>query len=488
VIGSVLGGLAVGNVLGGRLADGVAPRRALARSLLAASVLVMLAAWTRMAFAGLLFGPGPYAARIAIGAAIAWGPGAIALGTIPPALARASLAGSGREGASVGRVYAAGTVGAVVACVATSPALVPAVGTVAALALGALALAVASSLVARGARAGATTALPWIGGVAFVALAATVAAPWARAAGLALAVREDRDGVTVIESALCHVLVEDDPRPPIQGRRIRRMLIDGLVHGAADLDDVGWTGYGYAGVFAAVTDRVVAHDRPPRTLFIGGGGYVLPRRLLAAYPGSVADVAEIDPEVTRAAREGLGLPDLPGLHAHHEDARRFVERLPADAPRYDVIYGDAFDAVSVPFHLTTIEFARAVKSRLADGGVYVLNAIDAYDSGLFVGALIETLSKAFSRVALLAVGGPEGARDDAHPDNFVLVCSDRDVDLEGLRRADPGIRGGGMGVPVPRYGEDDLRLLAARAGRRVLTDDDAPVENLLAPIVRITPP
>ena len=55
--------------------------------------------------------------------------------------------------------------------------------------------------------------------------------------------------------------------------------------------------------------------------------------------------------------------------------------------------------------------------------------------------------------------------------------------MEGLFRPDPRVRGGGGGIPVARYGEADLRGLRQRSGGLVLTDDYAPVENLLAPVV-----
>src|SRR5206468_1880644 len=138
----------------------------------AASVLAMLAAWTPAVFVGVLAVPGPYALRCALGALLAWGLPAAALGAIPPALARASLRGGGREGTTVGRVYAAGTVGAVVACVLTSPVLVPAIGTIASLAVASLALAICAALVSKRAET------PWIAGVVAVALFAVLPFPW----------------------------------------------------------------------------------------------------------------------------------------------------------------------------------------------------------------------------------------------------------------------------------------------------------------------
>jgi hypothetical protein len=43
------------------------------------------------------------------------------------------------------------------------------------------------------------------------------------------------------------------------------------------------------------------------TLFIGGGGYSFPRYVEAVYLHATADSIEIDPAVTRAAYEHIGL-------------------------------------------------------------------------------------------------------------------------------------------------------------------------------------
>ena len=475
VIGAVLIGLAVGNTIGGRLADRSDPRAALGRLLLAASVLVMLTIWMPLVLAWTYAMPGfPYAGRVALGCLVAFGPAAAALGAIPPAISRAAVVAgdAATVGKTVGRLYALGTVGAVLAAVTTSPLALPALGTSATLASTALALALASALVTRRAE------IPWMAGVAAVALVATLPLPFARTAGLALLVREDADDVLVRETSLQHLRIDRDPRVADGGPRVRRMLLDGMVHGSVDLDDPTYTGYGYEGVYAAVTDRVAPKSRPPRALFLGGGPYVFPRRLLAVRPDAIAEVAEIDAGVTKAAIDALALPATPPFRIAHEDARTFVRDRPAGSPPYDLVYGDAFNAFSVPFHLTTIEFARALKAEMAPDGVYLVNVIDVFDSGLFVGAMRETLSRVFAHVQLTSLD-----RDGAKQDNFVLVASDRAIDLEGLVRPAPDAKSGGTPIPVARYTEDELAALRRRSGGLVLTDDHAPVENLLAPVV-----
>ena len=114
-----------------------------------------------------------------------------------------------------------------------------------------------------------------------------------------------------------------------------------------------------------------------KTLFLGGGAYCFQRHMKFAYPGTSVDVAEIDPAVTRANLRATGLSDADGIETHWGDARQFVE-LNQDTKKYDLIFGDAFNDFSVPWHLTTREFNEKLKKMLTPDGVYMINIIDVY--------------------------------------------------------------------------------------------------------------
>lgn len=480
IIGAILLGLAGGNAIGGRLADRPDLRRTFARAALAASVLVMLALWTPLVLLNASPGSGPaLPLRIALGAVAAFTPAALALGTLPPLLARAALSGGPGDGRVIGRIWAATTLGAVVGSLATGPLLLPGIGSSATLGATAAGLALLPLGVGR------RIEWPWLAGVVAVSLCAVLPFDAARSAGLKLAVREDAPGVYVRETRYFHLRVDTPPPPPgvpapASAGRIRRLALDGFVHGFVHLDDPTWLGYGYEGLYACVTDRVAPKDRPWRALFIGGGAYTFPRRLRVTHPEAALDVAEIDPAVTRAGHEALGLPADPGFRIFHEDARTFVRDLPADAPPYDLVYGDAYTDYAAPFHLTTVEYARAVKAHMAPGGVYLCNLIDAWPSGRFVGAFAATAREVFAHVAL--VGLERGGTDQ---DTFLLVASDRELDLEGLVRPDPSVEGGTRTLPVIRFTDAELESLVRRADGLVLRDDYAPVESLLAPVFRL---
>lgn len=155
------------------------------------------------------------------------------------------------------------------------------------------------------------------------------------------------------------------------------------------------------GPFRAYVDAVrelYQTSRRTSTMFIGGGGFVFPRWIEVAFPNKpLIDVAEIDPAVQKAIETQLGLPTEYGdpeagktwIRTHIGDARKFVDdQLRANDQRraageplvtYDFVYGDAFNDLSVPWHLTTLEFSQKVHDLLTPGdGVYLVNIIDIY--------------------------------------------------------------------------------------------------------------
>ena len=130
------------------------------------------------------------------------------------------------------------------------------------------------------------------------------------------------------------------------------------------------------------------------TLFIGGGGYTFPRYIGAVYPDATVDVIEIDPAVTATAYERLGLPRTSRIRSFNEDARTFLMEW-TDPQQYDIVFGDAFNDLSVPYHLTTVEFNRIIASRLKPDGIYLVNVIDKFEDGEFLKAYANALRGAF---------------------------------------------------------------------------------------------
>src|SRR4029450_5608145 len=85
-------------------------------------------------------------------------------------------------------------------------------------------------------------------------------------------------------------------------------------------------------------------------------------------------VSEIDPGVVKIDAEQLEVKTGEGIEVHVEDARLGIGRLANDSR--DLVVGDAFGGVSVPWHLTTREVTYEVARVLNEEGVYVINVLD----------------------------------------------------------------------------------------------------------------
>ncbi|MFP2910876.1 spermidine synthase [Pyxidicoccus sp. 3LFB2] len=109
---------------------------------------------------------------------------------------------------------------------------------------------------------------------------------------------------------------------------------------------------------------------PKRILVVGLGGGAMPMFLRAVVPGAHIDVVDIDPDVVDVAKRFFGFREDDLLRAHVADGRGFVE---AAGPAYDLVFLDAYGPDSIPEHLATVEFLKAVRARLTERGAVVGN-------------------------------------------------------------------------------------------------------------------
>jgi spermidine synthase len=229
---------------------------------------------------------------------------------------------------------------------------------------------------------------------------------------------------------------------------------------------------------------LLLHPGPRRALFLGLGTGVT-ASAAAADPALQVEAVELLPEVIAASRFFTPLR----VPARASDARRFVR---ASSARYDVIVADNYHpARSGSGALYTVEHFRAVRARLADGGLFCqwlpLHQLD-----------LETLRSIVR--SFLAVY-PRGAA--------LLASNSLDTPVVGLvGRGDDGrfdvdaLRARLAGVALDRgpadFGvEDEFALLgsfvagaealARFAGGAPLNTDDHPVVAYRAPRVTYAP-
>jgi MFS family permease len=442
VIGVALAGIAAGAALGGRWAD-VLPPRVVAAWALAVGGLGVLAVRPLVRLLGPVLGPGPYAAILLVGASTLVSVTALAM--VTPAVTRARITGLDGSGAVIGSLSAVSTLGALAGTFLTGFVLV------------ALLPVAVILLVTAGACLGLALA------TATVRTRAAVAGTTAVAAGLAtllVALPGRCDADTVYYCAQ----VENDP-----DRATGRVLVlDDLRHSYVDLADPRHLEFAYTQRFADAVDTAFPPGQPLRVAHVGGGGFTMPRWLAATRPGTTSSVLEVDSGVVELAMRSLGAGDIPGVEVWTGDARTTFDDLP-DAS-VDVVIGDAFGARSVPWHLATVEFVDEVRRVLRPDGVYLINVIDN-DPLRLLRAEAATVSARFAHTALLARPDQLAAGGGG---NAVLVGSDRPIDLAAL-----AVRASERGEPGSVLGKSAVLDLVGDAP--VLTDDRAPVDQLLTP-------
>jgi hypothetical protein len=112
---------------------------------------------------------------------------------------------------------------------------------------------------------------------------------------------------------------------------------------------------------------------------------------------------------------------------------------------------------------------------MSPNGVLLANVIDVFKSGKFLGAMVNTIEKTFPHVYVFStsLGGPS---DNDSRDTFVVVGSMRTLPFADFDWAQYS---GWL------LDEQQLATLRERSNGLVLTDDFAPVDNLLAPVIRM---
>ncbi len=491
VLGVILAGMSLGNYLGGRMADSARnlPKR-IAAMFFAGATACLAILWLNAAAGASVFLMGlSWPLRILLHMAWAFLLPATVLGTIGPMIAKLAIERAAHVGRAVGTLYAWNAVGSIVGTFLTGFYLTAWMGSVRIVACMALLLALLGLAYALSARRGPgagprAVAGATLGSAMFFGLFLLAVLPGEGIAGVARALKL-RDGpaeanaIYFAETQYQALTVTAEEGNPLH----RSFFQNTLRHSEIKLNEPERLQYPYHQIYEAFINKTRGKNSDPiRLLCLGGGGYAFPLCLLATRPGSEIVVAEIDPGVTRAAQEAFGLPTNAPIEIHHMDARNYVadavrknREHPGSVPPFDVILCDSLGEYDIPWHMTTREFDEMVASLLKPGGLYLVDQIDAYEHGGFLNAMNQTLRAVFPSVAAVSV------IRDLRPRNTVVWASGTaplDAGDIATWMADPKLF---AGLVLTEAHFADLR---ARNGECVLTDDFAPVENLLAPVVK----
>ncbi len=439
IIGTVLAGISIGAWAGGRLADRIDPHRLLGPILVAGGVLSLLAPPIVN-----VIGPSMRAARpieIVLLTVMAFFLPAAVLSSVTPIVVKIRLKSLDETGAVVGSFSAVGTAGAIFGTFITGFVLVAAMPSQPVVFL------VAALLVT----AGVTM---WIRkqGTQGVAL---MLVPALFAGGALFGVEGPCDTETTY---FCAYVTEDPSR---DGGRV--LWLDTLRHSYVDLNDPTYLEFRYARNFEDVLDAIA--PGPLNVLSIGGGGFTFPQYLAATRPGTTNTVLELDGAIVDIAVRELGL-DRNSMTIRVGDARVNLREEAEGA--FDLVIGDAFGGLSVPWHLTTKEFVEDIDERLKPEGVYLLNMID-YPPHRFAKAEMATIGSVFEH--LLVIAPPEYFAGD-RGGNFVIAASHLPWDVDAIN-ASIAVR---TTTEIAIAGDD---VTAFIDDAEVLTDEFAPVDQLI---------
>jgi spermidine synthase len=456
VIGVALAAIAYGAWLGGWLADRLDPRRLLAPALVLAAIATALTL-PIVRYAGEVLRGSAAGGILLLTVAAIFVPAAL-LSAVTPLVVKLQLGDLKRTGQVVGKLSSIGTLGGITATLGTGFVLVAALpssvimlGLAGALGLAGLAL---EAYLYRNGRVGLLGASDR--GRRQRAVLAVVGLA---GAGLTAIAPNPCD----VETAYHCAAVTTDPLRPAG----RVLVLNSAQHSYVDLADPTYLGFAYTQWIGALVDVQAPAGQAIDALHLGGGGFTMPRYIAATRPGSDNLVLELDGKLVELDRERLALRTGPKLRVEIGDARVNLAKQPA-ASR-DLVVGDAFGHLVVPWHLATRELTEQVRRVLRPGGVYAQNVID-YPPARFVRAELATAAAVFRHVAVLAPPDAFAGRTSA---NFVIVASDSPLPVDALR------------ARLARSAKEPVELLtgaqvSAFTGHgRVLTDDYAPVDQLL---------
>jgi len=191
---------------------------------------------------------------------------------------------------------------------------------------------------------------------------------------------------------------------------------------------------------------------------------------------------EIDGAITDLSRKYFSLSDSVKVTTY--DGRAFLETA---KDKYDVIMVDAYQDITIPFQMSSVEFFTMVKEHLNEDGVMVVNMNMRSDGeGGINEYLADTIASVFPEVYTADVKGYTNRELFAseNPEMISLFrenlshmedtfSGSEDMELSGDKDYNQG--GSDLLFQLKNVNE---RLVPYEAGKLVLTDDKAPVELL----------
>ena len=228
------------------------------------------------------------------------------------------------------------------------------------------------------------------------------------------------------------------------------------------MKEKGLTGMYYDYAMAAPYMAGINEKEELSILILGNGSGTFATQCGRYFDNVNIKGVEIDQKITDLAKEYFGLTD--DIEVITYDGRAYLN---ASDEKFDVIMVDAYQDITIPFQMSSVEFFSLVKEHLKDDGVMVVNMnmrgeenpdnISAY--------LADTISNVFSERYVVNAGST----------NKELFASDN-PDMLSRMAANVETEDDGSLVYMMNYVGGQLKEYVP--GTHLMTDDKAPVELL----------
>ena len=222
------------------------------------------------------------------------------------------------------------------------------------------------------------------------------------------------------------------------------------------------TGMYYDYALAAPVMAGVGQKEVPQLLILGMGTGTYASQCMRYFGHMGIEGVEIDQKITDLAGEYFGLPDTVKVTTY--DGRAYLQAVDK---KYDVIMVDAYQDITIPFQMSSVEFFTMVREHLKEDGVMVVNMnMHSEEEGNINAYLSDTIASVFDYVYTAEVRGST---------NRELFATQNGDALEGFAANAGMLEDAKLLDMMERV---DASLIPYEKGEYLLTDDKAPVELL----------
>lgn len=454
IIGVIMIAMALGNVWGGRTADKKpSPDKLYGRLLLASVWIALIPFAGRYMIAGIslllaVFITKNFLVWAALFTCLAiFAFPCVLLGTVTPSLVKYSVSSLDDNGKTVGELGALNTIGSIIGTFLPTFVTIPAVGTAITFLIFSGVLAAISIVYFLSMRKKIIKCALTV--VLILALGLT-------SKTFSFAFWED--GITLEDESIYNYLqVKESDRSVILSTNVLFGVQSILMKNTT----LSGMYYDYA-LAAPVMAGIPQMDSPGNILVLGLGTGTFAKYCSEYFPGVSIEGVEIDEKIARLAGEYFDMPDTVDVSVY--DGRSY---LTASDKKYDVIMVDAYQDITIPFQMSSVEFFTEVEKHLTDNGVMVVNMnMKSKSENSINDYLCDTIDAVFDHVYIAPVEGGTNCE--------VFAFQNPDT----LRTFEDGCRNLGNPDLTAMMETVSDCLVLREGGDLILTDDKAPVEVL----------